>query len=134
MARAHISNYLSPSTVFEKFWKKSEKSGKSRKSGGKVPISGERIGVKSPLTRRFSLLVGTRTPAKFEPDRSSRLKVHSREIAGFQYVRARYGRNFIVSVIGIKRLVSIADAQTDNDFRPDGLTAGTTRACASRHQ
>ena len=67
-----ISNNLMPTDVSELFWKKSGKSGKSRKSGGKVPISGERIGVKSPSTRRFSLRIRPRLRAKFEPDRSSR--------------------------------------------------------------
>jgi hypothetical protein len=45
------------------------------------------MGVKTSSTRRFSLRVRPRLRAKFEPDRSSRLKVHMGEMAGFLYVR-----------------------------------------------
>ena len=89
---ADISRYLLPRMISEPWRKKSEKSGKSRKSGGFSTKSGERIRIKSPSTYRFSLCTVLRVHAKFEPDRSSRLKVYYGEMHGSLYVCVCIGR------------------------------------------
>ncbi len=130
-----INRFLLPGLVSEPWRKKSEKSGKSRKSGGFFQISGERIGVKSPSTHRFSLCTGLRVHAKFEPDRSSRCKVYYGEMHAFLYVRVRYGRpyNFsrkkkseLVFLLHTRNLIMIFDLTASGRYkapvRPDTPT------------